>query len=65
MSDATTGDTVADGTFDGIAWSLQDVMTALNAEIDQPAYAGYRQQILDFCATWKDAMSDWQLDDLF
>ena len=64
MSDATTGDTVDSYRFDGVAWSMQDVLEVLNRDIDTPAYAEHRQQILAFCEAWKDVLSGWQLTNL-
>jgi hypothetical protein len=64
MSDATTGDTVDSYRFDGVAWSMQDVLEVLNRDIDAPAYVECRQQILSFCEAWKDILSGWQLNNL-
>jgi len=63
MSDTTTGDKVGTEGFNGIAWSLQDVLVALDANYSN-LNAAQQALMRNYYITWADAMSDWALPNL-
>ena len=63
LEDVTTGDTVNDEGFDGIAWSLRDVMVALDSRYSQLSETD-QATVRSFYTTWKEAMTTWGLTNL-
>ena len=63
MADLTTGDTVSNGSFDGVAWSLYDVLQQLNETYPQ-LDAQTRQTLKEFSAAWTDVLSGWEMNNL-
>ena len=63
MADETAGDTVADPDFDGAAYSLYDVLNAIDGN-----WADYEEShaaILDFYNTWaQHGMDNWQFENI-
>jgi len=62
-SDTTYGDKATDKGFDGVAWSLWEVLSALDrsyASLDEETKADLKA----FCAKWKDDITYWNLTNL-
>ena len=63
MSDLTTGDTAPRKGFDGVAWSLKDVLTELNNTFDRLETAE-QASLVAFGAAWEDVVLGWGLNNL-
>ena len=62
MADTTTGDETTDEGFDGIAWSLKDVLVKLNDATSLSE--ANKAQVRDFYDTWNIAEFGWDLDNI-
>lgn len=63
LEDVTTGDTTDAEGFNGIAWSLRDVMTALDSCYSLLTESE-KATVSSFYSAWKAAMSGWKLSTL-
>ena len=63
MSDLTAGDTCDDEGFDGVAWSMFDVLTQLDQSYNDLTEKE-QATIQTFCATWADAIANYGLKNL-
>lgn len=63
LSDNTNYDKVTDAGFDGVAVSLYDVMITLDQNFSLLS-ASQQATVQQFAQTWRDALADWNLDNL-
>ena len=64
MADTTTGDEADDEGFDGIAWSLRDVMEALNDSFTTMTDETKKANIVNFYNKWQTAMATWSVGNI-